>query len=423
VRLTKGSASVAIAAFLVVATAIVGATPILNAETGLPATDASLIHSAAYTMLAPVCTLLDALTLLSLPQHVAILATVVLCVIVWRLVRARTHRTSVLGEVGAAVATLISIVIVYGGGAVIPRPMAAIRTHNPNDVVIDFHSHTNSSWDGRKWFTPERNREWHAGAGFNVAYVSDHASLAGAIAGSRRNPAHAGDGTVLLPALEARDQYEHIVAIGIDSTFPIDPKGNWHDPVPDTALAVTGSAPLLILTLPGNITKLPENELQGFAPLYAIELSDAAPKGVGAIQRQRASIIRFADTLNLAVVAGSDNHGWGRTAAGWSVMRIQNWRAMNPAQLDSAIQRTIRIERRHAGRVYVRDSPDAGSSMLATSLTAPLVIWRVLADLDWPERLSWIGWIVLIASIATMLSSRAARDTIPPAARKNPVKT
>jgi hypothetical protein len=411
----------------VIATAMVGATPILNAETGLPVTDASLVHSAAYTILAPICTILDGLTLLSLQQHAAVLATVMLCVIAWRILRVRSRgrsSTSALREAGVVLATVASILIVYGGGALIPRPMAAIQMHDPNDVVIDFHSHTDSSWDGNKRFTPERNRAWHAGAGFNVAYVSDHKTLAGAIAASALNPVRAGDGTVLLPALEARDQYQHVVAIGIDSTFPIDPKGNWHDPVRgnDTTFTTSEWAPLLILTIPGNLARLPENETRGFARLYAVELSDAAPKGIGMIQRRKADIIKLADTLNLALVAGSDNHGWGSTAAGWSIMQIRDWRAMNPAQLDSAIQRGIRIERRHAVRVYVRDSPDPGSSTVATAFTAPLVIWRVLVDLDWPERVSWTGWIVLIASIATMLNSRAARDTIPVAARRKPEK-
>jgi hypothetical protein len=421
------------AAILVVATAFAGATPILDAETGRPVADASLVHSAAYTVLAPICTVLDGLTLLSLRQHAAVLATVVLCVIVWRLWRALSRgsgsRTSIPREAGVALATLAGILVVYSGGALVPRPMAAIQLHDADDVAIDFHSHTDSSWDGSRWFTPERNRAWHARAGFNVAYISDHKTLAGAIAASSRNPARAGDGTVLLPALEARDKHQHIIAIGIDSTFPFDPKGDWHDPVraggsaftPDS-ISPAGSAPLLILTIPGNLTLVPENELHGFARLYAVELSDAAPKGIGVTQRKRADIIRFADTLNLAVVAGSDNHGWGSTAAGWSVMRIPDWREMNPARLDSAIQRGIRIERRHAVRVYVRDSPDPGPSTLATVFTAPLVIWRVLVDLDWPERISWLGWIVLIASIATMLSSRAARDTMPPAARRKPEK-
>lgn len=413
---------VAVAAILVPATAIVGASPILNAESGLAVADASLVHSAAYTMLAPICTLLDALTLLSLPQHAAVLGTVFLSLVIWRVLRARSRSTSILRESGVAIATLIGIVVVYGGGALVPRPMAAIQMHDPNDVVIDFHSHTNSSWDGRKWFTPERNRAWHSESGFDAAYVSDHKTLSGAMAGAAKNPARAGDGTVLLPALEARDKYEHVIAIGIDSAFVFDSTGDWHDPERDTALAVTGSAPLLILTIPGNITKLPDNEKRGFARLYAVELSDAAPKGVGMIQRQRSAIIKFADSLNLAVVAGSDNHGWGSTASGWSVMQVPGWRSMNPAALDSAIQRVIRIERRRAVRVYVRDSPDPGSSIVATLFTAPLVIWRVLVDLDGPERISWLGWIALIASIATMLNSRAARDTIPPAARRNPEK-
>ena len=261
----------ALAAILVLATSIVGATPILNAETGLPAADATLIHSATYTMFAPFCALLDALTLLSLQQHAAVLGTIALCVIIWRMLRARSRRTSIFREGGAALATLAGILVVYGGGALIPRPMAAIMMHDPNDVVIDFHSHTNSSWDGRSWFTPERNRAWHAGAGFNVAYITDHKSLAGALAGMRRNPAHAGDGTTLLPGLEARDQYEHIVAIGIDSTFAVDPKGDWHDPSRDTTLAVTATAPLLILTTPGNIHKLPDPAPPGFARLSAVE--------------------------------------------------------------------------------------------------------------------------------------------------------
>jgi hypothetical protein len=422
VRISKRLTILAVAGLAVLGTAFVGSTPILNAESGVSVTDASLIHSAAYTMLAPFCTILDALTLLSLHQHMAVLATVFLLVIAWRVIRASSRGTSLLREIGAFVATLAAIVIVYGGGAVLPRPMAGIMMHDANKVVIDFHSHTNASWDGANWFTPERNRAWHDAAGFDVAYISDHKSLVGAKAGIAGNPARAGDATVLLPALEARDQYEHIVAIGIDSTFAFDPKGDWHDPKRDTAVAVSASVPMLILTIPGNLTKLPDNELQGFARLYAVELSDGAPKGIGMIQRTRANIIAFADTLNLAVVAGSDNHGWGRTAVGWSIMQLPGWRDMNPAQLDSAIQRDIRIRRRHAVQVYIRDTPDAGSSLFATVFTAPLVIWRVLVDLDWAERISWLGWIVLIASIATMLSSRAARETIPPAARRKPVK-
>jgi hypothetical protein len=425
VKLSRGLTVAAVAGILVLATALVGASPIVDAATGLQVTDAGLTHSAAYTVLAPICTLLDGLTLLSLRQHVAVLATLAVVVLAWRVVRAWSPgapSVSAWREAGIALLALLGFVLVYAVGAVVPRPMAAISAHDPEDVVIDFHSHTNFSWDGRKWFTAERNRAWHANSGFNVAYVADHKSLRGAMAGARGNPARAGDATVLLPAIEARDHYEHIIAIGIDSAFAFDPKGNWTDPVPDTSLAVPQQAPLLILTIPGNLDKLPQNELTGFARLYAVELSDGAPKGIGEIQRRRSDILSLADTLNLAVVAGSDNHGWGSTAAGWSVMRIPGWASMSPAQLDTAVQRGIRINRRQAVRVYVRDSPDAGSSVVAASLTVPLVIWRVLVNLDWPERISWLGWIVLIASIATMLSSRAARDTMPPAARKKSAK-
>ncbi|MDQ2890573.1 MAG: hypothetical protein M3R65_08480 [Gemmatimonadota bacterium] len=422
-RASRSFAVLATAAVLVVATSAVGPTPVLDAETGRAASDALLVHSAVYTMLAPLCNLLDALTLLSLRQHYAVLATVMLTLIAVRGTLARSRRTSVRREATVTFWTLGAVILVYGGGAIVPRPMAGIAMLNPDDVVIDFHSHTNFSWDARQWFTARRNREWHRAAGYNVAYVSDHRSLDGARIAMTRNPARAGDGVTLLPALEARDQYQHVIAIGIDTTFAFDPKGDWHDPPRDSALAITASAPILILTVPGNLSMLPQNELRGYARLYAVELSDGAPKGIGVLQQRRADILKFADTLNLALVAGSDNHGWGRTAAGWSVMRIPRWTTMRAPELDSTIQRVIRIDRRHAVRVYVRDSPNPGNSVIAAAFTVPLVIWRVLVDLDWPERISWLGWIVLIASIAIMPMSRAARETTPPAARRKPEST
>lgn len=402
---------------LVLGAALVGATPVRDAESWRAVSDASLTHPLAYTLLAPFCTVLDALTLLSLRQHAALLATAALCIVVWRVIRARRRGTSFVRELGICIASLGAALVVYAVGALVPRPMAALRAHDPADVIVDFHSHTNHSWDGRKWFTAARNRAWHTDAGFNAAYISDHKSMAGALDGMAGNPPHwtDGGGTLLLPSLESRDHYEHVNAIGIDPHAPIDAKGEWHDP---PAPANGAPPPMLVLTIPGNVRMLPDNEVNGVARVLAIELSDGAPKGTDVTQRESGAILKLADSLGLAVVAGSDNHGWGSTAVGWTLMRIPGWRALTPAQLDSAIQSTIRLERRRAARVYVRDSPNAGASTAALVLTVPAVIWRVLVDLDWPERLSWIGWIVVMASIASVPSSRAARVTTPVAPRR-----
>ena len=413
-KLTRSAATGGTVALLVVATAAVGATPVLDATTRQAAAGATLVRSTAYTVLSPVCELLDALTVLSLQQHAALFLTLVVLAVVWRTLRARRRATSAARETLVGVALLAGLLAVYAIGIIVPRPMAALRVSDRDDVVIDFHSHTNYSHDANKRFTTERNRAWHSAAGFDVAYISDHKSIVGAMEGARENASHPGK-TILLPSLESRDHSEHVLVLGVDTTVTPDAKGEWHDPVADSL-----HPPILVLTVPGHLSELPPNEVSGVARTMAIELSDGAPKGINVLQRDPQAIYGLARRLDLALVAGSDNHGWGSTAVGWSVMRIPGWRSLSPAALDSSIQQTIRTQRSRAARVYVRDAPDPGRSIALLSLTLPAVIWRVLVDLTWGERVSWLCWIVAAVSIASVPSSRAARDTTLPAARRKP---
>lgn len=398
-------------AALVLVTGIVGAAPVIDAESHRAIADATLVTPALYVVLAPFCTVLDALTLLSLRQHAALALTLLLVLVTWRTVVHRRQGTRWSAELRVALVAFVAWLVVYAGGVLLPRPMAAIHLRDPDDLTIDFHSHTNFSWDGRRHFTAAANRAWHTAAGFDVAYVSDHKSFSGALRGMATNPPHGGGATILLPALEARDHYEHVIALGLDPRAPFDAKGEWHDPVGDTPHGTAGTAgatrpaPLLILTIPGNIHQLPDNELHGVARVVAIELSDGAPRGMNQIQRDERDILRFADTLHLAVIAGSDNHGWGHTAVAWSVMHIPGWRTLAPPQLDSAIQYTIRTQRRGAARVYLRDTPNPGVSPVALALTAPAALWRVLADLSWPERGSWIVWLFVVPFLAVGYNS------------------
>jgi hypothetical protein len=96
--------------------------------------------------------------------------------------------------------------------------------------------------------------------------------------------------------------------------------------------------------------------------------------------------------LNLALVAGSDNHGWGRTAVAWSVFRIPGWRQMTPVEIDEAIQRKMRVDRHAAGRVILRRSPDPGASWLLLAATPVTVPWTMVRALNLKERISWTVW-------------------------------
>jgi hypothetical protein len=133
--------------------------------------------------------------------------------------------------------------------------------------------------------------------------------------------------------------------------------------------------------------------------VVAIELSDGAPRGIAQAQRDRARILRLSDSLHLALVAASNNHGWGRTAVAWSVLRIPGWRALTPDSLDNAIQQRIRTARRQAVQVIERRSPSADRSRVALAATLPAVAWNLFVTLSPVERVSWIVWAWIVAML------------------------
>jgi predicted metal-dependent phosphoesterase TrpH len=362
-----------------------------------------LVHPPGYILLAPVCAVMDALTLLSVRQTLALLASLAVLYAVWRVTRRRSRSSSLLKRVARegllAVGALGVVVAVYAVAILVPRPMAALALDDPDLVAVDFHSHTSMSHDGRASFTARANRAWHRGAGFDVAYITDHKTYEGAEAAARANPARAGDGVVLLSGVEYVHEHNHLNAIGANRT-----NFTWIPPERrDSAALVRYAAapdPVLIQTVPDHLELTPAPNALGRGGVLGIELSDGSPRGIEQGQRDRARILRIADSLDLAVVAGSDNHGWGRTAVGWSVMRIPGWRSLTPVVLGNAIERTIRSERRDASRVIGRRSPDPGRSALALAATLPAVAANVLVTLSPAERVAWLVWTWALAAIA-----------------------
>jgi predicted metal-dependent phosphoesterase TrpH len=400
--------------------------PLREGDTRAAVTDGRLRLSPGFLAIAPVNNTLDALSLLSVREHATVLLTL-LVVFVWRRVQSARRqsrratqrgrrRDRALRELAVAAGALVALFIVYAAMILAPRPMAALA-FSPADsdqVAIDFHSHTSASHDGRPGFTAERNRAWHRDAGFNVAYVTDHFTFDGAEAGGRANPARADGGTVLLSGIECLEGGEHVNVLGVTSAD----YGMFHgrylaaDAV-DAAVRAGRSAPLVLQTIPGPLDRVPRPGMSRLVPVNAIELSDGAPRGLSSSDRDHARILRLADSLNLTLVAGSDNHGWGRTAAGWSVIRIAGWRRLTPSDLERRIEDVIRTGAPHAGRVVERTRPiwagrpDAHGVAAWVGVAGDTVSflaqfsWQMVATRSWPERISWLVWIWVVAVVAS----------------------
>ncbi|HUG39966.1 MAG TPA: hypothetical protein VMM12_05760 [Longimicrobiales bacterium] len=369
-----------------------------------------------YLVLAPLYAILDTLSLLTLDQHYAVLATLILAFVLWRALRRRRRtrgwRRRAAVELGFAAACLLGLVAFYAFGIIGPRPMAALVVDDPSAIIVDFHSHTDHSHDGRAGFDAEDNREWHASAGFHGVYVSDHRTYGGYAEGAAGNPERAGEGTVLLPALEIKFAGKYASVLGSAWRYRAAMDGNHL--IADSlyrAVAAGAPRPTLVLTIPGGLDDIPAATPDSIG-YVAVEVSDASPRGLEQSRRDRARILALADSLDLALVASSNNHGWGRTAAAWTVLTIPGWRAMTPQRLSTAIERKLHAERRGATRVVERRIPYPGATPLALALTLPVITWQMFGGLGGAERAVWLLWTWGIAlGVALLPRPRRPRAT------------
>ena len=374
-------------AFITIAVlAIGGRVPSLVDSPGGPAAQGvELALPTSYVIFSPFSRTLDALTLLSTAQTIALFVTVALLVV------AATGRKGWKKTLIALGITLVIVAALESSAVFLPRPMAALRATDPNVVRIDFHSHTGTSHDVRKSFTVEDNREWHRSGGFDIVYVTDHVKFEGAERGEARNPARAGDGTSIITGMEGR--YHKImstVVLGITraDTALLDKRGN--------ILPGEKKSPrpyVTIIAIPNrNLDSLSRSVLDSMVALpnlTGLELIDAAPRGLAQLDREESKIRQLAKDLDLALIAASNNHGWGRAVAGWNLMRIPGWQGMPPDSVAALIEKSL-IESRGPVQIVHRTRPSLHGAAVASIL--PMVAYQVVGSLTIYERLSWIAW-------------------------------
>ena len=389
---------------LVLITAAVPVEAIRDAATLAPVGEARLELSAEYLSIAPISNVLDTLTLLTVSQHIAIVLWAIGLFVLWRVLGARRRPVRPRREAMLAVVFVFAIVLTYVGGTVVPRPMAQLTTSDAAVVAVDFHSHTMYSHDGRPGWTDEDVRRWHRGAGFDVAYITDHATFEGAERGVAANPGQAGEGTMILQGLEVIYRGEHVNILNAGRRYRGLTTSDLKD-VDVRSLQLAGflraTSPVLIETVPGNLAQVP-SPTSSAPGVNAIEIVDGSPRGLAQGRRDRHKIVHIADSLNLALVAGSDNHGWGRTAPGWTLLRIPGWRGMGSDSVARRIEDVLRVGRREATRTVERRVARA-TNPVALSFAAPWVAWRMFTTLSADERVMWLIWtwglVVLIRGV------------------------
>jgi hypothetical protein len=382
---------------LILFSAAFATSPIRDAATLGDVRDAHLELSSGYVALAPVSAVLDAITLLAAGQRTALLVWAILAFVLARVRRRRTGRVApgARSEWIAAGAFVAGVALVCGAAAALPRPMARLSIPAPDAFAVDFRLHTGYSADARRGWTADDARDWAHAAGFDAAYVADTRSAEGAERARATNPPVVGDGTVLLPGLDVGYRGAQVNLLGVGRLY----KGLTNESltaIDEQKLTIAGffrgQEPVLIQTLPADLAHVVSARGPTTSGVRAIELIDGSARGLGQARGERTRIIALADSANLTLVSGSNNRGWGRAAAAWSLLRFDSWREMSPDSLEAVIDEIIRVRGRQ-GAMVVERTVGSGSSAMSVAFTPVVVGWQMTTALSPEERVAWLVWV------------------------------
>lgn len=368
-----------------------------------------LVVPPTYLALAPFFTLWDGVSMLSMSRLSGFIIGLVVLYLLWRIARYRARRRIYwLSELQTLVSSLVLWSLFVVVGAVWHRPMLRLEGAASDEMIVDFHSHTNVSHDVRNtWmrgFDAEASRRWHRRAGFQTFFITDHNSVAGLGAHGPTSP------PFICPGTEVSAWHSHIVLLG--DSVPVDRhRFDGSEEKLLQLLRVSGAeyGALTLASLPEYRRNL-WDRLDSLiaAGLNGFEIVNASPKANELVRADRDSVVRLAQRANRFVAGVSDSHGWGATSMVWNLVRVAN----GPGDACSKILHSltegfgaVTIVERHRLRV------DAGWPLWLTPIGVVWETWRSMGTaLTW----SWLLWIWLAAAAGAGVRGTQQRSVLPP---------
>jgi hypothetical protein len=392
---------------LLVAAVLAGVPPLSDPVTGASPGSLHLTTPELYLVLAPLFSLWDGVSMLSMSRLQGFLTGLAILYVGWRLLLlVRRRRIAWLRELLALVLSLAALLGFLLLGALWHRPMLALAGVPPDERVVDFHSHTNISHDiADTWmrgFDAEANRRWHTRAGFDAAFVTDHNLLGerDREPGTRGRKAATGDSllttgeAVLCPGIEVSAWRAHIVLLG--DTVPVD-RTRYNGSLEELLQLISTSDSVYGAVSVASLPEYRRNHWSRLDTLVAagldgFEIVNASPKANELTRAERDSVIALARAHNRLVVGVSDSHGWGATSMVWNLVRLPQGPEDTSlchrvlARLGAGFP-AVRIVERHRLR------PDDWWPMWLTPLG---VLWETWRSMGWLQAASWIAWVWLV---------------------------
>lgn len=284
------------------------------------------------------------------------------------------------------IVTIVSFLLFIIYCILIPLPQYRLTSKNPEEVFIDLHSHTFYSHDGI--ITPERNLSWHLNCGFAGWAITEHDWIGYGPAEQENMLRAKSIGAAVIPAHEIKFKGVYLNLLGIEEA--IDKKK--FDTMEGLINAVHSRGGTVVVPhyWSGEKPQLSPSELAA-AGVDGFEI--AGNSSVPLSPESREEIIGVCRKEGLAMVSGSNWHGWQNFCNVWTGFEAPGWELMDNASRKQAVLDAL--QNREAGRFraleYKRKVPPGG--YFFEPFTGFFFYFR---SLDAWQRISWFFWAAII---------------------------
>ena len=376
--------------------------PLREVVTGLPPAGVTLKHPLPHIVLAPLTLTADWLNGGGTGDLIGFAAWALLAFVLVRLFAVGPRRLS--SELVAAVIFLASFGAFIWWGARWIRPIPRLIATDSSLIVFDAHSHTAMSHDGRPGFGAASNAGWHARAGFDAAFITDHNTF-----GAARQWQHDAPGRPprLLDGEELSLAGLHVVVLGNDSALANVPWNRSFDSTLTLLRAISGRPadsaafrPMLVASLPeywryhwgAELGQLVEAGIEGF------EVWTTSPKAMDFPPCLRGEVIDRGRSIGLALLGSTDMHGLGYAATVWNAITLPGWRSMDNAALTRTLVTALRERPGDVHVVALRRR--LAATRQAQIVGTPLSLFALLRSAPRPHAAMLVLWIWIPAFVA-----------------------
>jgi hypothetical protein len=309
-------------------------------------------------------------------------------------------------EAWYALVFLVAVAGFAGWGYWLPRPIPRLVPASSDLLVMDVHSHTALSHDGRPGFDAARNAAWHARAGFDVAFVTDHNT--GGAARAWRLEVPAG-----LPRLLDGEEISlsgiHVLALGTTGVIANRPYDASWDSTGALIRRLHADSLFLVPTLPEDWRRHTGVEFGQLSEwgADAFEVWTSSPQAMELPPSGRRTVISWSRLENRPMLGSTDMHGYGYAATVWNLVRLPGWRTLGDAALQRAILGRLRSGGAAANQVVAlrRWLPD---TRLGSATVVPVNLVLLLRTASRPHALALLGWIWIAAAVNLRRRARKA---------------